>query len=125
MLGARVFGEFGDDPDALTTAAEAFGPKCNSTRYANGPRPTVTAWCPGRPTPSRTSELAQRAGWLAAEQLVKDGKAGGIVLARLDRLARNVLRARAVVAQHPPPRRVVMSARESETSCCRASQRTT
>jgi DNA invertase Pin-like site-specific DNA recombinase len=46
----------------------------------------ITAWCPGGPT-----ELVSRAGWLAAETLVKGRKADGIVVARLDRLARDVL----------------------------------
>lgn len=38
-----------------------------------------------------TSEFKDRAGWVAAEAYVKAGRAHGIVVARLDRLARDVV----------------------------------
>ena len=38
-----------------------------------------------------TSEFSDRAGWVEAEALVKAGKAEGIVVPRLDRLARDVI----------------------------------
>lgn len=94
---------------------EAFGPEVQRAaiqRWAKANDHRVVSW--QTDTISGTSELAQRAGWVAAEQLVKDGKAGGIVVARLDRLARDVLVQELLLRNTHRLGGVVMSARESE-----------
>lgn len=64
-------------------------------------------------TISGTLELAQCVGWLAAEQLVKDRKAGRIAAARLHRPARDVLVQELLLRNTHHLGDVVMSARES------------
>jgi DNA invertase Pin-like site-specific DNA recombinase len=94
---------------------EAFGPEVQRAaiqRWAKANDHRVVSW--QTDTISGTSELAQRAGWVAAEQLVKDRKAGGIVVARLDRLARDVLVQELLLRNTHRLGGVVMSARESE-----------
>lgn len=71
---------------------EAFGPDVQRDAIrqwarANGHR--VVAW--ETDTISGTSELASRCGWRTAATAVKSGKADGIVVARIDRLARDVM----------------------------------
>ena len=65
-------------------------------------------------TISGMSELASRAGWLAAETLVKGRKADGMVVARLDRLARDVLVQELLLRNTHRLGGVMLSARESE-----------
>ena len=94
---------------------EAFGPEVQRTaiqRWAKANNHRVVSW--QTDTISGTSELAERAGWVAAQALVKDGKAGGIVVARLDRLARDVLVQELLLRDTHRLGGVVMSARESE-----------
>lgn len=94
---------------------EAFGPEVQREairRWAKAGGHRIISW--QTDTISGTSELAQRAGWLATEQLVKSGKAGGIVIARLDRLARDVLVQELLLRNTHRLGGVVMSARESE-----------
>ena len=94
---------------------EAFGPEVQRDairRWTKAKGHRIVSW--HTDTISGTSELAQRAGWLAAEQLVKSGKAGGIVIARLDRLARDVLVQELLLRNTHRLGGVVMSARESE-----------
>ncbi|MHC3004160.1 recombinase family protein [Gordonia sp. GN26] len=91
---------------------EAFGPEVQREvirkwAKANGHR--IVAWC--EDTISGTSELKDRAGWMQAETLVKTGTAQGIVVPRLDRLARDVMIQELLLRKSPG---VVLSARESE-----------
>jgi DNA invertase Pin-like site-specific DNA recombinase len=94
---------------------EAFGPEVQRaaiSRWAKAGGHRVVSW--QTDTISGTSGVASRAGWVAAEQLVKDGKAAGIVVARLDRLARDVLVQELLLRNTRRFGGVVMSARESE-----------
>ena len=94
---------------------EAFGPEVQRnaiTRWAKAGGHRVVSW--ETDTISGASELVNRTGWVAAEQLVKDGKAAGIVVARLDRLARDVLVQELLLRNLHRFGGAVMSARESE-----------
>jgi DNA invertase Pin-like site-specific DNA recombinase len=71
---------------------EAYGPDIQRqeiTRWAKQHRHEVIAWFGD--VISGGSELASREGWRAASALVKDGIAGGIVVGRIDRLARDLM----------------------------------
>lgn len=94
---------------------EAFGPEVQREAIrkwakANGHR--IVSW--QTDTITGTSELRDRAGWVNAEELVKDGTAEGIVIARLDRLARDVLVQELLLRNLNRLGGVVLSARESE-----------
>jgi DNA invertase Pin-like site-specific DNA recombinase len=91
-------------------------------RWAKARGRRVVSW--QTDTISGTSELTQRAGWVADEQLVKDRKAGGIVVARLDRLARDVLVQELLLRHTDRLGGAVMSARESENELSGMSQKT-
>lgn len=71
---------------------EAYGPDVQRKairQWANTHGHKVIAW--QEDTISGASELHDRAGWREAAALVKSGKAQGVVVARLDRLARDVM----------------------------------
>ncbi len=94
---------------------EAFGPDVQKQaikRWAASNNHRIVAW--KEDAISGTSELAQRAGWCEAETLVKAKKADGIVVARMDRLARDVLVQELLLRNTHRLGGVVMSARESE-----------
>ncbi|GAA2053048.1 recombinase family protein [Williamsia deligens] len=91
---------------------EAFGPEVQRQAIrqwarANGHR--IVSW--HEDTISGTSELKDRAGWMQAEAAVKSGAAQGIVVPRLDRLARDVMIQELLLRKTPG---VVLSARDSE-----------
>lgn len=94
---------------------DAYGPEVQRAAIrkwakANGHR--IVSWQQDAIT--GTSELKDRAGWMSAEELVKTGKADGIVVARLDRLARDVLIQELLLRNTQRLGGVVRSARESE-----------
>jgi DNA invertase Pin-like site-specific DNA recombinase len=61
------------------------------------------------------SELDSRDGWLMAAEAVKSGKAEGVVVARIDRLARDVMVQEYLLRNLSQFGGVVLSARDSET----------
>ncbi|RIT57913.1 recombinase family protein [Mycobacteroides abscessus] len=63
---------------------------------------------------SGASELHERAGWRDAAELVKTGTAHGVVVARLDRLARDVMVQEYLLRNLTEFGGVVLSARDSE-----------
>lgn len=65
-------------------------------------------------TISGASELASREGWRSASALVKRGNADGIVVARLDRLARDLMVQEVLLRRLSEFGGVVMSTRASE-----------
>lgn len=94
---------------------EAFGPDVQRAairQWARANGHTVASW--QTDTISGTSELASRDGWREAAKLVKAGKAQGVVVARLDRLARDVMIQELLLRNLNELGGVVMSARESE-----------
>jgi len=94
---------------------EAFGPYVQRkaiTQWARANGHSVIAW--HEDTISGTSELHDRAGWREAAALVKSGKSEGIVVARLDRLARDVMVQEYLLRNLSQFGGVVLSARESE-----------
>lgn len=95
--------------------AEAFGPEVQRTAItqwakANGHK--IVSW--HEDAISGTSELKDRAGWMEAEAAVKAGKAVGIVVPRLDRLARDVMIQELLLRNTQRLGGVVLSARDSE-----------
>jgi DNA invertase Pin-like site-specific DNA recombinase len=71
---------------------EAYGPEVQRKairQWANSQGHKVIAW--QQDTISGASELHARAGWRGAAELIKSGRAQGVVVARLDRLARDVM----------------------------------
>ncbi|AWG65278.1 resolvase [Mycobacteroides abscessus] len=94
---------------------EAFGPEVQREairKWAKANDHRVVSW--QTDTITGTSELRDRTGWVNAEDLVKDGTAQGIVIARLDRLARDVLVQELLLRNLNRLGGVVLSARESE-----------
>jgi DNA invertase Pin-like site-specific DNA recombinase len=94
---------------------ESFGPEVQRSAIrkwssANGHQ--VIAWQSDAIT--GTSELASREGWREAAALVKRGKACGVVVARLDRLARDVMVQEYLLRNLSDFGGVLFSARESE-----------
>jgi DNA invertase Pin-like site-specific DNA recombinase len=72
--------------------AEAYGPEVQRSAiraWAKAEKHKVVAW--PEDVISGASELRNRAGWQEAAAFVKSGKADGVVVARLDRLARDVM----------------------------------
>ena len=71
---------------------EAYGPEIQRQeidRWAKQQGHRVIAWFGD--VISGGSELASREGWRTASALVKDGVADGIVVGRIDRLARDLM----------------------------------
>lgn len=71
---------------------DAYGPELQRADIrtwakANGHK--IVEWC--EDSISGTSELRAREGWIEAERAVKTGRAQGVVVPRLDRLARDVM----------------------------------
>lgn len=94
---------------------EAFGPEVQREaikRWASSNNHRIVSW--QQDAISGTSELASRVGWSEAETIVKAKKADGIVVARIDRLARDVLVQELLLRNTHRLGGVVMSARESE-----------
>jgi DNA invertase Pin-like site-specific DNA recombinase len=63
---------------------------------------------------SGASELRDRAGWSKAAALVKSGQAQGVVVARLDRLARDVMVQELLLRKLSDLGGIVLSTRENE-----------
>ncbi|ETZ32339.1 recombinase family protein [Mycobacterium intracellulare MIN_061107_1834] len=63
---------------------------------------------------SGASELRDRAGWCEAAALVKGGQAQGVVVARLDRLARDVMVQELLLRKLSDLGGIVLSTRENE-----------
>lgn len=100
---------------STTKQQEAYGPEVQRKAIrqwakVNGHR--VIAW--HTDVISGASELHDRAGWRDAAELVKTGKASGVVVARLDRLARDVLVQEYLLRNLTDFGGVVLSARDSE-----------
>lgn len=95
--------------------SEKFGPQVQQEsimRWAKANGHRIVDW--QQDEISGTSELASRAGWLLAEQQVKARTVDGIVVARMDRLARDVLVQELLLRNLTRWGGVVASARESE-----------
>ncbi|MFC6014089.1 recombinase family protein [Nocardia lasii] len=94
---------------------EAYGPpvqRADIRKWAKANGHRIVAW--REDAISGTSELKDRAGWVGAEDLVKLGKAHGIVVGRLDRLARDVLIQELLLRNTSRLGGVLCSARDSE-----------
>lgn len=94
---------------------EAFGPDVQRAairQWARANGHTVASW--QTDTISGTSELASRDGWREAAAQIRAGRAQGIVVARIDRLARDVMIQELLLRNLNELGGVVMSARESE-----------
>ncbi|VBA47136.1 recombinase family protein [Mycobacterium attenuatum] len=94
---------------------EAFGPtiqRAAITKWAKSAGHKIVAW--QEDTISGASELRNRVGWCKAAALVKAGKAAGIVVARLDRLARDVMVQELLLRKLSDLGGVVLSTRENE-----------
>lgn len=94
---------------------EAFGPAIQRAaiqRWAKAGGHKVVSW--QADVISGASELRDRAGWRAAADLVKTGKASGIVVARLDRLARDVMVQELLLRKLSNLGGIVLSTRENE-----------
>jgi DNA invertase Pin-like site-specific DNA recombinase len=94
---------------------EAYGPDVQKTAIrlwakANGHK--VVDW--QEDAISGASELHDRAGWRNAATMVKDGRAEGIVVARLDRLARDVMVQELLLRKLSELGGIVLSTRDSE-----------
>ncbi|MFV9634846.1 recombinase family protein [Mycobacterium neumannii] len=94
---------------------EAFGPDVQRAairEWAKRHGHRITAW--REDAISGASELADRDGWLMAAEAVKTGKAEGVVVARLDRLARDVMIQELLLRRLSEFGGVVLSARDGE-----------
>jgi DNA invertase Pin-like site-specific DNA recombinase len=94
---------------------EAFGPtiqRAAITKWAKSAGHKIVAW--QEDTVSGASELRNRVGWCEAAALVKAGKAAGIVVARLDRLARDVMVQELLLRKLSDLGGIVLSTRENE-----------
>lgn len=94
---------------------EAYGPdvqRADIAKWAKANGHRIIAW--HEDAISGASELADREGWVLAEADVKGGKADGIVVARLDRLARDVLVQEMLLRNLSRLGGVVFSTRENE-----------
>lgn len=95
--------------------SEAYGPELQRADIrkwarANGHR--IVEWC--EDSISGTSELRAREGWMQAEHAVKTGAAHGVVVPRLDRLARDVMVQELLLRNLHQFGGVVVSTREGE-----------
>lgn len=94
---------------------EAYGPtiqRAAITKWAKSAGHKIVAW--QEDTISGASELRNRVGWCEAAALVKAGNAAGIVVARLDRLARDVMVQELLLRRLSDLGGVVLSTRENE-----------
>jgi DNA invertase Pin-like site-specific DNA recombinase len=94
---------------------EAYGPdiqRAAITAWAKADGHVIVAW--QEDTISGASELRNRIGWCEAAALVKAGSAQGIVVARLDRLARDVMVQELLLRKLSDLGGVVLSTRENE-----------
>jgi DNA invertase Pin-like site-specific DNA recombinase len=94
---------------------EAYGPDIQRKAIADWAKHlghTIVAWHVD--VISGASELRDRAGWREAAALVKGGKAQGIVVARLDRLARDVMVQELLLRKLSDLGGIVLSTRENE-----------
>lgn len=95
--------------------AEAYGPdvqRAAITKWANVNGHKIVAW--QTDVISGASELRNRVGWCEAAAQVKSGRAAGIVVARLDRLARDVMVQELLLRKLSDLGGVVLSTRENE-----------
>lgn len=95
--------------------AEAYGPEVQRAaigKWAKANGHKVVSW--QTDVISGASELRDRAGWCEAAALVKSGKAEGVVVARLDRLARDVMVQELLLRKLSDLGGIVLSTRESE-----------
>ncbi len=94
---------------------EAYGPDIQRKAIADWAKSAghkIAAW--QTDVISGASELRDRAGWREAAALVKAGQADGIVVARLDRLARDVMVQELLLRKLSELGGTVLSTRESE-----------
>jgi DNA invertase Pin-like site-specific DNA recombinase len=95
--------------------AEAYGPEVQRAaiaKWAKANGHQVVAW--QTDVISGASELRNRVGWCEAAALVKSGQADGIVVARLDRLARDVMVQELLLRKLSDLGGIVLSTRENE-----------
>lgn len=95
--------------------AEAYGPEVQRaaiTKWAKANGHKIAAW--QTDVISGASELRNRVGWCEAAALVKSGQAEGIVVARLDRLARDVMVQELLLRKLSDLGGIVLSTRENE-----------
>lgn len=100
---------------STTKQQEAYGPEVQRKaiqQWAKANGHSVIAW--HTDVISGASELHARAGWRDAAELVKAGKASGVVVARLDRLARDVMVQEYLLRNLTDFGGVILSARDSE-----------
>lgn len=94
---------------------EAYGPEVQSAAiraWAKAAGHKVVAW--QIDVISGASELRDRAGWCEAAALIKSGAAQGVVVARLDRLARDVMVQELLLRKLSDLGGIVLSTRENE-----------
>lgn len=94
---------------------EAYGPavqRADITAWAKAHGHKVIDW--QQDVISGASELQNRTGWCLAAEQVKSGKAAGIVVARLDRLARDVVVQEVLLRNLSELGGVVLSTRANE-----------
>lgn len=94
---------------------EAYGPdvqRADIKRWAKENGHRIVAW--HEDAVSGATELDDREGWMTAASIIKSGKADGIVVARLDRLARDVIVQEMLLRNMSRLGGVVLSTRDSE-----------
>lgn len=94
---------------------EAYGPEVQREairKWAKAGGHKIVSW--QEDTISGASELRDRAGWCEAAALVKSGAAQGVVVARLDRLARDVMVQELLLRKLSDLGGIVLSTRENE-----------
>ncbi len=94
---------------------EAYGPELQRAAicaWAKVGRHKIVSW--QTDVISGASELRDRAGWSGAAALVKSGQAHGVVVARLDRLARDVMVQELLLRKLSDLGGIVLSTRENE-----------
>ncbi|BCO43900.1 hypothetical protein MINTM020_47550 [Mycobacterium paraintracellulare] len=94
---------------------EAYGPeiqRADISAWAKAGGHKIVSW--QEDAISGASELHDRVGWCAAADLVKAGKAAGIVVARLDRLARDLLVQEVLLRRLSDFGGVILSSRANE-----------
>ncbi|VBA45619.1 hypothetical protein LAUMK191_00421 [Mycobacterium attenuatum] len=94
---------------------EAYGPEVQREairKWAKAGGHKIVSW--QEDTISGASELRDRAGWCEAAALVKSSAAQGVVVARLDRLARDVMVQELLLRKLSDLGGIVLSTRENE-----------
>ena len=94
---------------------QAYGPEVQREAvraWAKAGQHKIVAW--QEDTISGASELRDRAGWCEAAALVKSGAAQGVVVARLDRLARDVMVQELLLRKLSELGGMILSTREGE-----------